>query len=298
MRALLGPHLDKGHTLYTDNYYTSPTLSKFLLSRSTATVGTVQLRRHGIPKPYNPLPWPEEIRKGDLFLRKTQTAHGPVLAILWKDKRKVSLLTTNHKAEWMDSGKVHRDTDRAVLKPDAVLDYNTNMRMVDKSDMMIGFIDCLRRSYKWYKKFILHAVDMCVLNAYYMYQFLNPDPATRKWKSLRTFQKQILEELLAKYAVQQPARHARHPAPAQALPDAEAERLNQPNFVTRHHLQPIPPTPGQRAGETKGRRSCVVCLGSSRKPKVIKKTYYECHHCKVALCITPCFVDYHSLAQY
>ena len=42
--------LDRGRTLYTDNWYTSVVLAKKLLQRKTNLVGTVRKNRRGLPK--------------------------------------------------------------------------------------------------------------------------------------------------------------------------------------------------------------------------------------------------------
>ncbi|XP_045548722.1 piggyBac transposable element-derived protein 4-like, partial [Salmo salar] len=47
--AMLAPHLSKGHTLYVDNWYSSPTLFQHLLSNSTGACGTVRSNRKGMP---------------------------------------------------------------------------------------------------------------------------------------------------------------------------------------------------------------------------------------------------------
>jgi hypothetical protein len=43
--TLMKPYLSKGHSLYTDNYYTSPTLSAYLFDCKTNSCGTVRLHR-------------------------------------------------------------------------------------------------------------------------------------------------------------------------------------------------------------------------------------------------------------
>ena len=40
--VLMAPYLGKGHMLYTDNWYTSPTLATFLLSNKTYLCATVK----------------------------------------------------------------------------------------------------------------------------------------------------------------------------------------------------------------------------------------------------------------
>lgn len=73
-----------------------------------------------------------------------------------------------------DSSKTYRD-DTPINKPDIILDYNQNMQITDKSDMMIGSVESVRKTIKWYKKLFFHLVDVCTLNAYPYYK-----KATRK----------------------------------------------------------------------------------------------------------------------
>jgi hypothetical protein len=46
--TMLAPHLGKGHTLYVDNWYSSPTLFHHLLSNNTGACGTVRSNRKGM----------------------------------------------------------------------------------------------------------------------------------------------------------------------------------------------------------------------------------------------------------
>ena len=43
--VLMTPHLDKGHILYTDNYYTSPMLAKLFREHNTYVYGTIKSNR-------------------------------------------------------------------------------------------------------------------------------------------------------------------------------------------------------------------------------------------------------------
>ena len=76
-----------------------------------------------------------------------------ILAVVWKDKREVSLLSTIHNLPVVES--VNRDplTRQPIMKPECVTDYNINMRLMDNSDAMIFSTDCVRKTLKWYKKF-------------------------------------------------------------------------------------------------------------------------------------------------
>ncbi|XP_069168982.1 uncharacterized protein [Procambarus clarkii] len=69
---------------------------------------------------------------GECQLRKCDQ----ILSVRWKDKREVNLLTTIHEGTMVNSDKVHRVSKEPVYKPDCVLDYNINIRLIDKADMM------------------------------------------------------------------------------------------------------------------------------------------------------------------
>ena len=60
---------------------------------------------------------------------------------------------------------------------------------------MIGEIDCLRKSCKWYKKYFLHLLDVSLLNAKILHQ-----SKTNSTMSLRECSKAVCEDLIAKYS--------------------------------------------------------------------------------------------------
>lgn len=272
VKTMMDRYFGKNHILYTDNYYTSPVLAEFLHANKTQCVGTVRKTRRHVPK------FPTKTKKKDIFKKK----RGPVLAIHWHDQRKVNMLTTIHEGRMVDTGKIdHRTRDR-VLKPDVVVDYNLNMRLVDKSDMQVGFIDCLRTSCRWYKKFLLHMMDVSVLNAYNLYKVLNPT-APRTYKNLRRFHKQLVLNLLERYGTL---------TRVQSQPGAGAvDRVNEHH--KKHMLVALPMT-----GNRKSQRRCHVCTHTTRKERKTTKSSYECSECKVALCITPCFAEFHSYTHF
>ncbi len=159
VKTLLAKYLDKGHILYTDNWYTSPTLATYLHEKNTGSCGTVKTNRKNMPK-FQPT------KKGECH----PFEFGPLLAIKWTDKRDVHMITTIHTGAMKDSGKYNHRTNEIKYKPDAVIDYNINMRLVDKSDMMITTIDTNRRTVKWYKKIFFHLQDISIYNAYIMFK--------------------------------------------------------------------------------------------------------------------------------
>ncbi|XP_063875711.1 uncharacterized protein LOC135108529 isoform X2 [Scylla paramamosain] len=273
VKVLLEKYFGENHVLYTDNYDTSPILTKYLKEHGMGTVGTIRQNRKHLPV------FPESCR-GEVQLRKS----GKMLAMRWHDKKPINMLTTEHVGHLEDSGKTNLKMGEKIMKPDAVIDDNINMRLVDKSDMMIGFIDCLRKGCKWYKKSFLHIIDMCLLNAYILFK---TQVGEQSPPSLRQFSRTVITQLLERFGQvtgQAPRRHS------DALPD----RLEARDYLNRHYIESLPPTSSRNVGV--GR--CYVCSHSSRKPKVRKQTSYKCHECKVPLCIVPCFREYHTFKTY
>ena len=48
--VIMGPYLGKSHVLFTDKWYTSPTLASLFLSNQTHLCGTVRKNRKHFPK--------------------------------------------------------------------------------------------------------------------------------------------------------------------------------------------------------------------------------------------------------
>lgn len=114
----------------------------------------------------------------------------------WTDKKPVHLLSTVHKGEIVATSKVHYKTKKTVFKPDIVVDYTENMRLIDKSDSQLSGVDCLRKSFKWYHKFFLHLVDVTMLSSYNIWMVRTTDPTVRKIK-VREFVYKVTKMLIS-----------------------------------------------------------------------------------------------------
>lgn len=93
---LLKDFLDKGHSLFVDNWYTSPALFEFLLSKQTNASGTVRANWKGLPK------FAKKLQQGEVDSYHTTN----MLALKWRDRRDVHMLSTMHGAELAESEKV------------------------------------------------------------------------------------------------------------------------------------------------------------------------------------------------
>ncbi|XP_038071966.1 piggyBac transposable element-derived protein 4-like [Patiria miniata] len=115
--------LGKGYTVFLDNWFSSPSLFLELHSHKTNVVGTVRKNRKDMPKDLCDL----QLRKGEVAYRSSDKG---LLALVWKDKKDVRMLSTMHTAAMGDSGKCDR-YKKSIEKPKCVIDYNTGMKGLD-----------------------------------------------------------------------------------------------------------------------------------------------------------------------
>ncbi|CAF4514381.1 unnamed protein product, partial [Rotaria sp. Silwood2] len=84
--TLMQPYLQKGHNLFIDNWYTSPSLFELLHANSTGACSTVRRNRTGMPNFMN------KLERGEHDYQHTDI----LLSERWFDKREVTILSTIH----------------------------------------------------------------------------------------------------------------------------------------------------------------------------------------------------------
>ena len=266
--TMLKPYLNEGRILYTDNWYTSPALSIKLDSEGTGSCGTVRRNRKHLP----PLP---ATREPDSKIYKQ--ANG-ILLLSWVDNKEVNLISTVH--EPIDEPvrrRRRRWTRTSPTKPQLINDYNVNMRLVDKKDQVIASAECARKTMRWYKKFFFHLLDVVMYNSNIVMTEL-----TGKKEAREEFCVELARELIIEH---KQAPISRTPMPA--VPDPTQGRLTD-----RHFPDLVPAT----ATNTRACRRCFMCSHTTRRPKKRTESRYMCVECDVALCVVPCFREYHTLA--
>lgn len=183
---LLKPFLNKGHSFYSDNFYSSPILSTYLFEHKTNSCGTVRLNRKHMP------PLDKKLKIGETDWKSSEH----ILALKWKDRRDVTMLTTFHENKLITLPKIDRVTKKNKKKPLCVLSYNERMGAIDRSDMMISSVDCTRKTIKWYKKLFFHTLDICMLNAQALYKTQNSSNVL-----FPKFHMEVVRQLLQRYFV-------------------------------------------------------------------------------------------------
>ena len=174
MSGLEGSGLD----LYTDNYYTSPSLYLHLYNRGINACGTAGPNRIGFPKEL--LTKATNSNSGFVDFR----SNGPLLATIWVDKRSIYFLSTIHVAEppLGSTCTVKRRTTTGAQEdkpfPPCLPDYQCFMRGVDCNDQMQQYYNLGRRSIKyynlgrhgikWWKRIFYYLVESAILKSFIM----------------------------------------------------------------------------------------------------------------------------------
>jgi len=155
---LMKPYLNKGHSLYMDNFYNNVTLSKLLLEKKTHSTGTLRSNRKGNPKEVTT----KKLKRVEYVWRRNKN----VYVSKWKDKRDVlSIITKNHP-------KIVSTTKRYGLeknKPIEIKVYNDFMSGIDRSDQMVSYYSCPGKTTRWYKKVLFHLLDISTWYSYFIF---------------------------------------------------------------------------------------------------------------------------------
>ena len=261
---LLQDLLDKHHKVYFDNFYSSPTLSKDLLERSTYSCGTVRTNRKGFPSQITPPDLPSIPPKSYKFVRC-----GDITVARWHEKRDVYLISTMHGNETTIVTRRSRRGEEQLRLPTMVADYNHHMGGVDVADQYMCYYGIAKKTRKWWKHIAFRLLDMAILNAYIIFYH-----NTRSSMDQLQFRLHLAEKLAI------PLIESRAQIAVPRTPANQLTRLRGKHF------------PQKQA--TRGR--CRVCgnLKTSTGQRKDTKTNYFCPSCKVFLCVGECFRAYHT----
>ena len=266
--------LNQGYHIYMDNYYTSPELFEELNALDTYACGTLRVNRKGVPEALKAKTL--KLKQGNGIFRRKEN----LLAIKFKDKRDIHMLSTIHGARL---GVIER-REKVTAKPTAIIDYVKKMGGVDVSDQIIQYYTILRKTVKWWKKMFFHLLSLALVNSYILHQKFGSSPSLRKKRSHKEFVIALIKELI------RDAPNAPKPKQAGRKPSMESlERLTGHHFARRIQA---------KAGAKRKNpvRDCVVCNPAKEKRAGFKRkqSAYECEQCQKPMCFPDCFKLYHT----
>lgn len=244
------------HVLYCDTLFTSPTLLASLFNVGIRVCGSVKRNRIGMPS-FAELPPARlaAIPRG----AHLQMQRDDVTLCAWRDK-KLILLLYNHidpkqlttMQRWGDDGAIYQ-----LGCPQAIRDYFHHARAVDVINQLHYSYLPGRKSRKCWTRLVWWLLDICILNAFRLWQVQHPD------ESHLAFRMQLAHELM------------------EQLP--EERRPRQGNRGTAGGTADI------REHIPKRVDSIGDCVECSQQPAHRVRTHFICTKCRVHLCLDACW---------
>lgn len=255
---LTTPYQNQRFILFTDSWFTSPTLLSSLVQHAIYCCGSVRRNRKGMPDIDEREV--KDMRRGE-WIRRTQ---GTKTLIVWKDQKALYLLF-NHISS-AHTGSLQRwngGGNRVNLGcPKAVQDYFFKARSVDVVGQLHYSYTIGRKSKKPWFRLAWWLIDMCIVNAFQLWSKANPG------QTQLLFREKLMYTLAGIFGANQ---HA-------------LEISRGPHVVAALAKDHYPEHTGTQ-------RDCVVC---SERPHARRTSVYICHACNVHLCIGKCFSQHHS----
>ena len=167
--------------------YTSPELLLALYKNNVDCYGTLR-KKKGLPKDF--WSWKPKKEVGVEPIRKFCDQKFMVMrwidAYKTKSNKIVSMMSTKHIGELVNTGKIHFQSKAEVRKPDVIFDYNLNMGGVDNlSQVIIPYNTQRKGGNKWYRKTGELLIEIAIYNTFVISQ-----------KSHQTTQLKFRQELI------------------------------------------------------------------------------------------------------
>ena len=249
---------DQQLILYTDNWFTSPTLMNALQQRGIRLCGSVRRNRKGMP--IIPKASIDGLRKREYIQRQ----RGDTSFVAWKDQKTVCVLYNHVSPRAVASlDRWNEDGEKVSIGcPQAIHDYFYHARSVDVINQLHYSYLIGRKARRCWPRLAWWLLDMCILNAFKLWSM------GQQSASQLQFREKLMHELIKQLPTeQQPRKHAAGPYHSHALA--------QDHYSARADSE----------------RDCVVC---SRQPSHRVETSFICSECGVHLCIGQCFSSYHA----
>ncbi|CAF4889019.1 unnamed protein product [Pieris macdunnoughi] len=97
-----------------------------------------------------------------------RTIGGGIVALKWRDKRDVLMLST--KQSGLKTVAKRNRRGESISKPASIEDYNLGKSSIDESDQMATYGSALRRCTKWYRKLMFEIIwGISLVNAHFLY---------------------------------------------------------------------------------------------------------------------------------
>jgi Transposase IS4/DDE_Tnp_1-like zinc-ribbon len=244
--------------LFTDNWFTSPTLMNALKERGIRMCGSVRSNRKGMPTIHKHAI--KALSKGEYIRRQKDD----ICLAVWKDQKAVQVLfnhvsprATTTLDRWTDEGE-----RISIGCPKAIRDYFYHARSVDVLNQLHYSYPIGRKARRCWPRLAWWLLDMCIINAFKLWSMGQPRP------NQLDFREQLMRQLLKQL-------------PENQMPRKEGAQHPTANALAKDHYSIL----------SSEERDCKQC---SRRPDHRQQTNYVCNACAVHLCLGDCFHRYHT----
>ena len=141
-----------------------------------------------------------------------------MLMVRYKDKKEIYFLSRIHEIKMERLPKRGRD-GLAPSKFSLVNDYNKYMGRVDRNDALIGNYTCVRKTFKWTVKVVMHLTEQAALKAFILFDKVYPGKI-----GFMNFKMEAIDKIITR-----------------ARLNSESNLFENPK-IGRHFLEIIPPT--------------------------------------------------------
>ena len=156
VNELLSDYLYNHHIVYTDNYYTSLKLARYLLSTGTDLIVTIRRTSRGFPRI-------DTVRFCHCDSFKVTSTDGIVVR-RYIDKRDVYSLSTRTKGN--DVASRFNIIER-IMKPAMIIEYNQHMGGVDQIHQ--SYYGVGRSSKKYWKLILFNIFNIAIINSFILF---------------------------------------------------------------------------------------------------------------------------------
>ena len=262
VKDLLSLFTDLNHVVYCDSYFTSGPLIEELAKDKIYLAGTIQQRAAGFPDSLKNIKPPKGSYVTDIV--------GDVRYFVFHDRKVVSFATNVFPAHM--EGKVARIQPGGGFRyqsvPPVLPAYNKFMGGVDRLSHLRKSYGYDRKAKRYWLRCFFQLWDYAITNAYILYKHncKHFGIAEKEQKSQLDFRLELVHLLLKDT-------HSRNRSSSSSTRPVQCS------------LQSV-----AAIGLSRGR--CHHCLQMNRRP--VPHTSFGCASCKVRLCKTGCFTDFHS----
>jgi len=255
---------NSAHVLFIDSLFTSPTLAHSLFNVGIRVCGSVKRNRIGMPSTGQlPLAATHALGAGEA-LQMQQGEERVLTLCTWKDKRLILLLynhidprLTTSLQRWSETGEIYQ-----LPCPQAISDYFHYARAVDIINQLHYSYSPGRKSRRCSTRLVWWLIDICILNAYRLWQCDHPEESHLSFRM--ALMHQLMEQL-----------------PPERRPQRQHSGMGAGAAPHLTHFSDLSDVPGD----------CAHCSAGRQQRK---RTRYICSACKVHLCIGACFSQYHT----